>query len=583
MSESQDHQDKPGKRDSENDPPENPFEQLQKQLQEMFKQANVTVMPGQAEFFTESGGRGGKGKPPEEEEEDERAHVLEAIRRFHLKPRDVKDYLDRFVIRQDEAKRAMAVAVCDHYNHVRRCLEQPEANATAYAKQNVILLGPTGVGKTYLMRTLSRLIGGPFVKADATKFSETGYVGYDVDDMVRDLVKAADNDIELAQYGIVYIDEIDKIAASGNSGGKDVSGRGVQINLLKLMEETEVNLVSQTDIMGQMQAMMEMQRSGKAGKRTISTKHILFIVSGAFTTLPELIKKRLNTHTIGFASSGETADKPEAELLKYVQTQDFVKYGFEPEFIGRLPVRVGFDALEEEDLVQILEQAEENILCKYIEDFEGYGIDAEFKPEALREIARRAADEKTGARGLMTVLERALREYKYELPSTVVKQLEVSDEMIREPDEELKKLLEQNRHAQRGVHLEEVEAFAKRFSEQHGINLSFEPEAANAVAELAEGETRTVHTVCERLFKDYPYGLKLIAKHSGVDHFAIDAAMVADPDGVLSQRVVESYRAAEEKKTSKAGEGTAAPSDDPSDDPSGAAPVPEKPEDGETP
>lgn len=530
-----------------NDPPqnpENPFEQIQKQLQEMFRHANISVVPGQAEYFTPDG----PGEAPPNEpagERDERDATLERIRRFHYKPRDVKDYLDRFVIRQDEAKRAMAVSICDHYNHVRRCLEEPEAAERPYAKQNVILLGPTGVGKTYLMRTLARLIGVPFVKADATKFSETGYVGYDVDDMVRDLVKAADGDVELAQYGMIYIDEIDKIAASGHAGGKDVSGRGVQINLLKLMEETDVNLISQTDIMGQMQAMMDMQRGGKPGKRTLNTRHVLFIVSGAFTPLPELIKKRLNTNVIGFGAGGAAADLAESELLKQATTQDFVKFGFEPEFIGRLPVRVAFDALGEEDLVKILEQAEENILCKYIEDFQGYGIEARFTAEALRVVARRAALEKTGARGLMTVLERALREYKYELPSTVVKELEVDGEMIESPDERLARLLEEHRHARRGLFVREVGEFGDRFGERHGVRLVFTPDAAEAIAILAEEEGRTVLTVCERLFKDFPYGLNLVLKHKKLEEVEVGSAMVRDPDGELSKMVMESYRGPE--------------------------------------
>jgi len=527
--------------ESKSETPENPFEQLQRQLQDLFRHANLTVVPGKAEYFTET--KGPKTPPPpEESEEDERGRVLEAIRRFHLKPRDVKDYLDRFVIRQDEPKRAMAVAVCDHYNHVRRCLEDAESAERPYAKQNVILLGPTGVGKTYLIRTLARLIGVPFVKADATKFSETGYVGYDVDDMVRDLVKAANGDTELAQYGIIFIDEIDKIAASGNTGGKDVSGRGVQINLLKLMEETDVNLISQTDIMGQMQAMMEMQRGGKPGRRSLSTRHVLFIVSGAFTPLPEIIKKRMNTHTIGFGNGGFAQEKPEAELLKYAQTQDFVKFGFEPEFIGRLPVRVSFDTLEEEDLVRILEQAEENILCKYMEDFEGYGIKAHFRPEALRAVARRAADEKTGARALMTVLERGLRDYKFELPSTAVKELEITAEMIETPGIHLADLLEANRDSRRGLLLGDVAAFALRFEEQHGVRLDVETDAADAIADLAEAENKTVHTVCERIFRDLPYAVKLITKHSGENHFTLSKSIVADPNQALSQLVLATYQ-----------------------------------------
>ena len=189
-----------------------------------------------------------------------RDEKLESIRSFDRKPKEIRDYLDRFVIKQEQAKRVLSVAVCDHYNHVRRCLDGEEKEQAEYVKPNVLLLGPTGVGKTFLMRNVAKLIGVPFVKADATKFSETGYVGYDVDDLVRDLVKSAEGDVDLAQYGIIYIDEIDKIASESSRSGRDVSGRGVQINLLKLMEETEVNLHSPQDMMGQMKAFMEMQK-----------------------------------------------------------------------------------------------------------------------------------------------------------------------------------------------------------------------------------------------------------------------------------------------------------------------------------
>src|SRR4051794_29684309 len=209
---------------------------------------------------------------------------------FAHKPRDVKAYLDRFVIKQDDAKKVLSVALCDHYHHVRLSLEGKES--TNYAKQNVILIGPTGVGKTFLIRSAADLIGVPFVKADATKFSETGYVGGDVEDMVRDLLRLAEGDVTRAQYGIIYIDEVDKIASANNTSGRDVSGRGVQTNLLKLMEETEVPSRSPNDIAGQIQAMMEMQRGRKAAS-TINTKHILFIVSGAFDGLEKIARKRL--------------------------------------------------------------------------------------------------------------------------------------------------------------------------------------------------------------------------------------------------------------------------------------------------
>ena len=195
--------------------------------------------------------------------------IFEKIKSFNLKPREIRDELDRFVIKQGEAKKVLSVAVCDHYNHVRRAVSGDDKLGDEYAKQNILVLGPTGVGKTYLLKCIARIIGVPFVKADATKFSETGYVGRDVEDMVRDLVKSSDGNVELAEFGIIYIDEIDKLSSSGQ-GSKDVSGKGVQINLLKLMEEAEVALKSQMDMMGQMESMMDMmnQRTGKKRRQS---------------------------------------------------------------------------------------------------------------------------------------------------------------------------------------------------------------------------------------------------------------------------------------------------------------------------
>ena len=285
---------------------DNPLEEMQKQLRDLFKNKNVQV--AFAPFMesmtgnTDTGKKEEKGaqESPPEEPEPTRDEKLDSIRTFDRKPKEIRDYLDRFVIKQEQAKRVLSVAVCDHYNHVRACMKDSKKAKAPYVKPNVLLLGPTGVGKTFLMRNVAQLIGVPFVKADATKFSETGYVGYDVDDLVRDLVKAADGDTELAQYGIVYVDEIDKIAAEASKSGRDVSGRGVQINLLKLMEETDVNLQSPQDMMGQMKAFMDMQKGGKPKKPSISTKNILFIVSGAFDQLGENVRKRLNLNRIGF-------------------------------------------------------------------------------------------------------------------------------------------------------------------------------------------------------------------------------------------------------------------------------------------
>ena len=215
---------------------------------------------------------------PAEEQARKRIRALE----FDYKPSQIKSYLDRYVIQQDDAKKVLSTAICDHYHQIQN--SGPD-DLIDYKKQNILLIGPTGVGKTYLVQNIARLIGVPFVKADATKFSETGYVGGDVEDLVRELVAQAEGDVELAQYGIVYLDEIDKIAGATNLMGRDVSGQGVQRGLLKLMEDTEVPLRSSTDVAGQMQSLFEFQTKGKLEKKTISTRHILFIVSGAFNGL----------------------------------------------------------------------------------------------------------------------------------------------------------------------------------------------------------------------------------------------------------------------------------------------------------
>jgi endopeptidase Clp ATP-binding regulatory subunit ClpX len=219
--------------------------------------------------------------------------------KFSLKPRDITAHLDRFVIGQAEAKKALAIAVCDHYNSIVSAQKSPNpSESDAYAKQNVLILGPTGVGKTYLIKQIAKLIGVPFVKADATRFSETGYMGANVDDLIKDLVQQADGQIEQAQVGIVYLDEADKLATAAHHVGRDVSGRGVQLGLLKLMEETEVDLRSGNDPAAQMQAFLEIQQKGKIEKQVVNTKHILFIISGAFTGLEEIISKRLSSHRL---------------------------------------------------------------------------------------------------------------------------------------------------------------------------------------------------------------------------------------------------------------------------------------------
>ena len=534
---------------------DNPLEEIQKQLQDLLKNKNMQVafapfmqgMNPSSDDKEPEKPKGGdkKEKEPEPAKED----PLDSIRSFDRKPKEVRDYLDRFVIKQEQAKRVLSVAVCDHYNHVRRCIGDSRAQSAEYLKPNVLLLGPTGVGKTYLMRNVAKLIGVPFVKADATKFSETGYVGNDVDDLVRDLVKQADGNVELAQYGIIYVDEIDKIAAESSRGGRDVSGRGVQINLLKLMEETEVNLQSSQDMMGQMKAFMDMQRGGKPGKATISTKNILFIVSGAFDQLAESVRKRLDLTRIGFGSSGEQdMASSEINFLNKAETQDFIKYGFEPEFIGRLPVRVACDELTKEDLAEILLSSEGSALDQYRKDFDGYNIKFDISNPAVKEVAKIAATEKTGARGLVTVLERIFRDFKFELPSTSIRKFSVDADTVSRPQDALKELIADNLDLLDENLLVDVDRYVDSFKREHGLELRFNKAAKVAVVKEASEQNRSVLALCEKKFKDFEHGLKIISQRTKKNFFNVDKKVIDDPDKELSRWVVESFSQTEESK-----------------------------------
>jgi endopeptidase Clp ATP-binding regulatory subunit ClpX len=502
-------------------------EEFQRQLQEFMRQhfQNVPKSSAQTEM---------SGAPDSPEAE---AESLEFF--FDKTPHEVKAYLDRFVIKQEEAKKVLSVALCDHYHHVRLAIEgkdQPN-----YAKQNVILVGPTGVGKTYLIRSAADLIGVPFVKGDATKFSETGYVGGDVEDLVRELVRRADGDVERAQYGIIYIDEIDKIAAANSNSGRDVSGRGVQTNLLKLMEETEVPARSPQDIAGQIQAMMDVSQRGKKSASNINTKHILFIVSGAFGGLEKLIRKRLREATIGFAATVQNQIDEES-AFDQVQTRDFIEFGFEPEFIGRLPVRVVCHNLNAEDLFQILKSSEGSIIRQYEQTFAAYGIEVLFRDDGLKRIAELAAEEQTGARGLMTICERIFRNFKFELPSTKVKRFVVTRELVDKPEVELEKLLSEHEKEEQAVVRQLVHDFAGRFKEQHGLTISFTDAAADLLVQTAVEQKTPVRDLCATKFKDFQFGLKLISQNNGQKEFVIDRDAVETPDKKLSEWVVASYR-----------------------------------------
>src|SRR3954467_7773737 len=464
---------------------------------------------------------------------------------FDFLPRDIKAHLDRFVIKQDEAKKVLAIAVCDHYNHAKYIdqLEKEDPNRAQeveYIKQNVILVGPTGVGKTYLIKHIAELIKVPFVKADATKFSETGYVGGDVEDLVRELVDKADGDVQLAQFGIIYIDEIDKLAAAGNMMGRDVSGRGVQTTLLKLMEDTDVPVRSANDLQAQLQAAFEFQRrGGKAKRETISTRHILFVVSGAFERLKQQVSRRLTQGQIGF----NTEPRPvmDNELFQFVETQDFVEYGFEPEFIGRLPVRVVCEELDGGDLYKIMKFSEGSILRQYERAFRAYGIEISFEDEALQLIAEVSAKEKTGARGLLTVFEKLFRDYKYHLAGSGLSQLRVTTELVREPKRVLERMMAEGHEQEAKVLETGVRRFTDQFKKDHGLDIMFDDPAVHRLVERAQAERMGTAQLCAHLFKDYQFGLSLIHKNTGQKEFVLGADAINEPDKFLSQLVVQSY------------------------------------------
>lgn len=521
------------------------MEEIQRKLTEFAKhlkdQYGDGIQDVQFKVATEADQAGPDNPVPESKEEFDL--------NFDLKPKEVKAYLDNYVIKQEEAKKILSIAVCDHYNHVSECVKQDREREKSnkqdeieeeYAKQNVIIIGPTGVGKTYLIKTIARLIGVPFVKADATKFSETGYVGGNVEDIIRDLVNEADGNVELAQYGIVYIDEIDKIAVSSNLAGRDVSGRGVQSGMLKLMEETEVDLTTPYDPVSQMRAFMEFQKKGKAKKETISTKHILFLVSGAFNQLEEIIKRRMQKQGIGFGAE-IGSKKTDINYMGQCKSTDLVEYGFEPEFVGRLPVRVVCFELSADDLFNILKHSEGSIIKQYKKAFKSYGIDANFSDESLQRIAEKACEEKTGARALATICEGAMREFKYELPSSEIKSLVVTEEMVENPEVELKKLLDDPDFNRKLVVHELVKEYEKEFMGSHEIGLKFSPEAIELISEKATEAGIDVRTVCNSIFKDYEYGLKLIKRNTGKSEFSITREAIEDPSGTLDGWFKEYY------------------------------------------
>ncbi|WP_395736068.1 AAA family ATPase [Prosthecobacter sp.] len=518
-------------------------EEITRKLEDFIK----NTLGGQV-LFTRVEGPGGRPIPDGEEKPVQDARPDNGrVFEFNYRPADIKAHLDRFVIRQDEAKKVLATAVCDHYHHARMLRDDRASDSGGprleFSKQNVIIIGPTGVGKTYLVKHIADLIGVPFVKADATKFSETGYVGADVDDLVRDLVAKANGDIELAEHGIIYLDEIDKLSSGPERIGRDVSGRGVQTTLLKLMEETEVALYAPNDIRSQMQMMFD-TRKGRTGREVVNTRNILFIVSGAFGGLEKIIEKRTNRKSIGFVSA-DTKESPAEYLFREARTKDFIDYGFEAEFIGRLPVRVVCDPLSADDMFQIMKNSEGSLIRQYEREFAAYGVKAVFQDDALREIAHRAEEEKTGARGLVTAWERVLRDFKFEMPSLELPELLIDAALVTNPELTLVRCRAEaaSQFRERGAaHAGEVRAFAERFQRENGFTLEFDSDAIAAVAARAQREGMHVEALCAKLFKDYPFGLKLVTRSTGETRFTITADAVAHPDRFVSELVVNACR-----------------------------------------